>query len=229
MFPVPAILTGAGRTTAPSRGEPGRAAPRIEGMSDAIADAKRALRAELRERRQLITPRAREAAAEGVRAQLDALVDKLGVTSMSCFLSTTTEPGTREFVAGAVERGIRVLLPVTRTDGLLDWSVATRDLDIAEGMFGLPEPVGELVGPIAVNDVDLLVIPAAAVDRRGMRLGWGRGYYDKTIGSMQGCPPVYAVVFDSEIVDEVPSDLHDQPVTGVVTPTQTLVLAPARR
>ncbi|WP_169581104.1 MULTISPECIES: 5-formyltetrahydrofolate cyclo-ligase [Microbacterium] len=198
-------------------------------MSDAIADAKRALRAELRERRQLITPRAREAAAEGVRAQLDALVAKLGVTSMSCFLSTTTEPGTREFVAGAVERGIRVLLPVTRTDGLLDWSVATRDLDIAEGMFGLPEPVGELVGPIAVNDVDLLVIPAAAVDRHGMRLGWGRGYYDKTIGSMQGCPPVYAVVFDSEIVDEVPSDLHDQPVTGVVTPTQTLVLAPVRR
>lgn len=198
-------------------------------MSDAIADAKRAFRADLRERRQLLSPQARETAAAGVRAQLDTLVDKLGVTSMSCFLSTTTEPGTREFVAGAVARGIRVLLPVTRTDGLLDWSVATPELDIAEGMFGLPEPVGELLGPIAVNDVDLLVIPAAAVDRRGMRLGWGRGYYDKTIGSMHRCPPVYAVVFDSEIVDDVPSDLHDQPVTGVVTPTQTLVLAPVRR
>lgn len=198
-------------------------------MSDAIADAKRALRAELRERRQLLTPSARETASGGIRAQLDALVDSLGVTSMSCFLSTTTEPDTHGFVAGAVARGIRVLLPVTRTDGLLDWSVATPELDIAEGMFGLPEPVGELLGPIAVNDVDLLVIPAAAVDRHGMRLGWGRGYYDKTIGSMEGCPPVYAVVFDSEILDEVPSDVHDQPVTGVVTPTQTLVLAPVRR
>jgi 5-formyltetrahydrofolate cyclo-ligase len=40
---------------------------------------------------------------------------------------------------------------------------------------------------------------------------------------------VYAVVFDSEVLDEVPSDRHDQPVTGVVTPTQTLTLAPARR
>ncbi|MGA7149356.1 MAG: 5-formyltetrahydrofolate cyclo-ligase [Microbacterium sp.] len=198
-------------------------------MSDAIADAKRALRAELRERRQLVTPQARETASAGVRAQLDALVDTLGVTSMSCFLSITTEPDTHEFVAAAVERGIRVLLPVTRTDGLLDWAVASADGDIAEGMFGLPEPVGELLGPIAVNDVDLLVIPAAAVDRRGMRLGWGRGYYDKTIGSMDRCPPVYAVIFDSELVDEVPSDLHDQPVTGVVTPTQTLVLAPMRR
>lgn len=148
---------------------------------------------------------------------------------MSCFLSTLTEPGTREFVDAAVRRGIRVLLPVTRTDGLLDWSVATPDLDIAEGMFGLPEPVGELLGPIAVNDVDLLVIPAAAVDRSGMRLGWGRGFFDKTIGSMEGCPPVYAVIYDSELVDEVPSDLHDQPVTGVVTPTQILPLAPVRR
>lgn len=196
-------------------------------MSDAIASAKRALRAELRERRNLLSDSARDAAAAGVTEQLDALVADLHVRSMSCFLSTVTEPGTREFVEAAVRRGIRVLLPVTRADGLLDWSVATPDGAIAEGMFGLPEPVGELLGPIAVNDVDLLVIPAAAVDRSGMRLGWGRGFYDKTIGSMEGCPPVYAVVYDSELLDEVPRDLHDQPVTGVVTPTKTLLLAPS--
>ena len=198
-------------------------------MSDAIADAKRALRAELRERRQLLSQQARDAAAEGIRTQLDALVDRLGVTSMSCYLSITSEPDTHEFVAAAVRRGIRVLLPITRKDGLLDWIVATPDGDITEGMFGLPEPVGEVLGPIAVNDVDLMVIPAAAIDRRGMRLGWGRGFFDKTIGSMERCPPVYAVVYDSEVLDEVPSDRHDQPVTGVVTPTQTLTLAPSRR
>lgn len=147
--------------------------------------------------------------------------------SMSCFLSTTTEPGTRAFIAAAVARGIRVLLPVTRADGLLDWAVAEDEGLTAEGMFGLPEPVGELLSPVAVNDVDLLVIPAAAVDRTGMRLGWGRGYFDKTIGSMEKCPPVYAVIFDSELLDEVPRDLHDQPVSGVVTPTRTLTL-PAR-
>jgi 5-formyltetrahydrofolate cyclo-ligase len=132
-------------------------------------------------------------------------------------------------VEEAVRRGIRVLLPITRNDGLLDWAVATPDGEITEGNFGLPEPVGELLGPIAVNDVDLLVIPAAAVDRSGMRLGWGRGFFDKTLGSMERCPPVYAVVYDSEILDEVPRDVHDQPVTGIVTPTQTLDLAPSRR
>ncbi|KRA24000.1 5-formyltetrahydrofolate cyclo-ligase [Microbacterium sp. Root61] len=198
-------------------------------MSDDIGHAKRAMRAELRERRQLLSQTALDAAAAGIKVQLDELVASVGAQSISCFLSTTTEPGTREFVTDAVGRGIRVLLPVTRKDGLLDWAVATPDGDIGEGLFGLPEPVGELLGPIAVNDVDLLIIPAAAVDGTGTRLGWGRGFFDKTLGSMEGCPPVYAVIYDSELLDEVPRDLHDQPVTGVITPTQTITLAPTRR
>lgn len=198
-------------------------------MPDAIDDAKRALRADLRERRQQRSEAARAEAAEGVKTQLDALVDAVGARSISCFLSTPTEPGTHAFIVDAVARGIRVLLPITRTDGLLDWALADPEGEIAEGVFGAPEPVGEVLSPLAVNDVDLLVIPAAAVDRTGMRLGWGRGYFDKTIGSMEQCPPVYAVIFDSELVDEVPRDLHDQPVTGVVTPTRTLTLAPQRR
>ena len=71
-------------------------------MSDAIADAKRALRAELRERRQNLSQSTRDAASRGVREQLDALVDRVGARSISCFLSTMGEPGTREFVDGAV-------------------------------------------------------------------------------------------------------------------------------
>lgn len=196
-------------------------------MPDRIDQAKRALRADLRERRNARPETARSEAAAGLRAQLDALVERVGAASVSCFLSTTTEPDTRDFVEAAVARGIRVLLPISRDDGLLDWAVATADGDIAEGLFGLPEPVGEVLGPIAVNDVDLLIIPAAAVDRTGMRLGWGRGYFDKTIGSMERCPPVYAVIYDTELVEEVPRDVHDQPVTGIVTPTQTLTFATA--
>ncbi|WP_372969109.1 5-formyltetrahydrofolate cyclo-ligase [Microbacterium sp.] len=199
-------------------------------MANDVEHEKRALRAELRERRQLLSDAQREDAAAALTRRLDGLVDELGARSISCFLSTTTEPGTRDFVRSAVRRGIRVLLPVTRSDGLLDWVVATDDDDdIAEGMFGLPEPTGEVLGPIAVNDVDLMLIPAAAVDRTGMRMGWGRGYFDKTIGSMQKCPPVYAVIYDSEVLDFLPREVHDQPVTGVVTPTQTLLLSPTRR
>ncbi|WP_309065305.1 5-formyltetrahydrofolate cyclo-ligase [Microbacterium sp.] len=189
---------------------------------------KRALRAELRERRQLLSDAQREATAAGVASQLRALVESLGARSVSCFLSTTTEPGTRQFVKDAVADGIRVLLPITRADGLLDWAVADDSGEVAEGLFGLPEPAGELLGPIAVDEVDLMIIPAAAVDRTGTRLGWGRGYFDKTIGSMQRRPPVYAVIYDSEVLDSLPREVHDQPVDGIVTPTRTIVLAPAR-
>jgi 5-formyltetrahydrofolate cyclo-ligase len=198
-------------------------------MSNDIEHEKRALRAELRERRQLLSDAQRADAAAALGTRLDDLVDSVGARSISCFLSTTSEPGTRDFVARAVRRGIRVLLPITRTDGLLDWAVAVEDDDLAEGLFGLPEPTGEVLGPIAVNDVDLMIIPAAAVDRSGMRMGWGRGYFDKTIGSMERCPPVYAVIYDSEILDSLPREVHDQPVTGVVTPTQTLNLSHPRR
>ena len=198
-------------------------------MSNDVEHAKRALRADLRERRALLSEAQRTAAASAIADRLDALVDAVGARSVSCFLSTTTEPGTREFVTRAVRRGIRVLLPITRADGLLDWAVAADGDDVVEGMFGLPEPTGEVLSPMAVNDVDLMIIPAAAVDRTGMRMGWGRGYFDKTLGSMEKCPPVYAVVYDSEILDSLPREVHDQPVTGVVTPTQTLLLSPPRR
>ena len=73
-----------------------------------------------------------------------------------------------------------------------------------------------------------MIVPAASIDRTGMRLGWGRGYFDKTLGSMETRPPVYAVVFDTELVEAVPRELHDQGVTGVVTPTRTLTFDAAR-
>lgn len=198
-------------------------------MSDAIDNAKRALRADLRERRYGMSHAARETAADGIREQLRELVAKTGARSISCYLSSPTEPGTRAFIDEAVAAGVKVLLPVSRNDGLLDWVVAEPGAAVADGLLGVPEPIGEVLSPIAVGDVDLLVIPAAAVDAAGMRLGWGRGYFDKTLGSMENRPPVYAVLFDSELVDEVPRDLHDQPVTGVVTPTRTVVLAPEAR
>ncbi|MBT2483133.1 MULTISPECIES: 5-formyltetrahydrofolate cyclo-ligase [unclassified Microbacterium] len=198
-------------------------------MSNDVEHAKRALRAELRERRQLLSESQRDAAANAIAERLDALIDSLDARAVSCYLSTTTEPGTRAFVSRAVRRGIRVLLPITRADGLLDWAVASDDDDEAEGLYGLPEPSGEVLGPIAVNDVDLMIVPAAAVDRTGMRMGWGRGYFDKTIGSMEKCPPVFAVIYDSEILDSLPREVHDQPVNGIVTPSQTLTLSPSRR
>jgi 5-formyltetrahydrofolate cyclo-ligase len=183
--------------------------------------AKRALRAELRERRQNLSQHEREIATIGLTQNLEAITLDLSARSISCFLSTPMEPNTRPFINWAEAQGIRVLFPISRDDGLLDWTVGEESVE-TEGLHGMPEAVGELLGPIAINDVDLIIVPAASVDESGMRMGWGRGYFDKTLGSMENCPPVYAVIFDNEFVDEVPREVHDQPVNGVVTPTRIL-------
>lgn len=201
-------------------------------MAVDLAPQKRALRAELRERRRNLTRDERAAASEGLTERLIALTKATGATSVSCYLSAVDEPNTRPYVNWAREAGLRVLFPITRVDGLLDWTTATDDEEEVLGVAGMPEPVGELLGPIAINDVDLIIVPAASVDASGMRLGWGRGYYDKTLGSMERCPPVYGVLFDSELVDEVPRERHDQAIDGVVTPTRTVEFAtrsPRRR
>lgn len=192
-------------------------------MAADIPHEKRALRAELRERRRTSTTTEREKATAGLTSELIALVTRSGARSIACYLSAADEPNTRPFLGWAESSGIRVLFPISRQDGLLDWAVGDGHTE-TQGLFGMPEPVGKLLGPIAINDVDLIIVPAACVDHRGMRMGWGRGYFDKTLGSMEKCPPVYAVVFDSEYVAHVPSEVHDQAVDGVVTPTRTITI-----
>lgn len=186
-------------------------------MSGDIAHQKRALRAELRERRRTMPSSERDHANAAISARLIELTQRLGVDYIAAYLSTPDEPATRDYLHWACEHGIRVLLPVSRPDGLLDWAPYDgKDED--EDLLGMPTPTSDLLGPIAINDVDLILVPAATVDHTGMRMGWGRGYFDKTLGSMEKCPPVYAVIFDSELVDAVPSEVHDQRVDGAVTP-----------
>ncbi|MBI5160623.1 MAG: 5-formyltetrahydrofolate cyclo-ligase [Micrococcales bacterium] len=195
-------------------------------MPDEVDARKRALRAELRERRRIRTSTEKTQADAALTIRLRELTELVAPRAIAAYLSTADEPGTRDFLAWAHRRGIRVLLPVSRADGLLDWAPYDGEGEEVD-LLGMPAPTSELLGPIAINDVGLILVPAAAVDRRGMRMGWGRGYFDKTLGSMAGCPPVYAVIFDDELVDEVPRDRHDMPVDGVVTPSGVVGLRSA--
>ena len=187
-------------------------------MSDPVVDQKRAIRAELRERRRNRTSTQTSQDTIALTAHLRALVDDIGARSLSIYLSLPTEPDVRPFIAWAQSEGLSVLLPVSRDDGLLDWVTATDALEESMGSLGVPEPTGEVLGPLAINDVDLIVVPAASIDSHGTRLGWGRGFFDRMLGSMSRRPPVFAVVFTDELVDELPNEVHDSPVDGVVTP-----------
>ena len=187
-----------------------------------LGNEKRALRAELRQRRRTRTTTERDAdTADPHRDPAALRRGAPGAPPLALYLSASDEPNVRPFLNWAFEHDIRVLLPVTREDGLLDWAVGDGESE-TEGLFGMPEVVGEVLSPLAINDVDAILAPAAAVGHDGVRMGWGRGYYDKTLGSMANRPPVYAVIFDAEYLDEVPREPHDEPVDGIITPSRII-------
>jgi len=190
-------------------------------MAEGIEPSKRALRAEIRERRRIMTQTERQTNARALLENLQRLVQNTGARSLSCYLSTPDEPPTRAFIDWALESGIRVLLPVSRDDGLMDWAPYDGGSEALDAS-GMPMPTTEVLGPIAIAELDVVLIPAAAIGADGMRLGWGRGYFDRTLGSMTKRPPVYAVVFDHEVLDSVPREPHDQAVDGVVTPARII-------
>jgi len=71
----------------------------------------------------------------------------------------------------------------------------------------------------AVGTPDVVLTPGLAVDRTGMRLGRGGGSYDRALGRVPVGTFVCTLLFDGELLDIVPSDPHDRPVTAVVTPS----------
>ena len=186
-----------------------------------LGNEKRALRAELRQRRRTRTTTERDTDTAALTATLRRFVEERQVRSLALYLSSPDEPDVRPFLDWAIAHDLRVLLPITREDGLLDWAVGD-GVSEQEGLTGMPEVVGEVLSPLALSDVDAILAPAAAVGHDGCRMGWGRGYYDKTLGSMANRPPVYAVIFDAEYLDEVPREAHDEPVDGIITPSRII-------
>jgi 5-formyltetrahydrofolate cyclo-ligase len=112
--------------------------------------------------------------------------------------------------------GLRVVLPVLRRDADLDWAVYGGEL--VEAGRGLREPPGPWLGTAAIARVDAVVVPALAVDRAGMRLGRGGGSYDRALARVRAGVPVVALLYDGELVDDLPAEPHDRAVTAVVTP-----------
>lgn len=186
-----------------------------------MRNAKVILRAEIRRRRRSRTASERESESAALTENLIALVLQRAPALVGCYLSAPDEPDTRPFLNWAAANGVDVLVPLSRRDGLLDWVYAGGGAEQA-GLFGISEMVGEVVPAEVFHSVDLLLIPAAAVDRWGMRMGWGRGYFDRALASLAEPPPVFAVVHDDELLESVPRESHDRPVDGVVSPHRIL-------
>lgn len=179
---------------------------------------KRALRERLLAERRTRGPKERDRVGSKVR---DALMDlpwpAMGGT-VACYYSVGGEPDTRGLVHALWKRGAYVLLPILLPDHTLDWASFDGPDSLSPAGHGLVEPTGDRYGPEVLGRADAVICPALAVDRHGVRMGRGAGCYDRALAHKGPHTPAIAVVHDEEFVTKLPSEPHDRPVDGVVTP-----------
>jgi 5-formyltetrahydrofolate cyclo-ligase len=183
-------------------------------------DEKAELRAFVRLTRAARSTQELASAADDFEQFLVHLADQYGWRRIAAFIPTPTEPPIAGGLNTLVLAGVSVIVPVSAADGLLDWMELGPDTiwSTTNDSMGMPIPsTGANTSP---SGLDAVLIPAAAVDRDGNRLGWGKGFYDRFLSSVDGKPLLIAVVFDSDCVDEVPTDVHDAPVGAILTETE---------
>lgn len=202
--------------------EPSRSDPTT---ADAMRDQKAALRRDLRARRDALDGPARAAAARAIEARLVASPALETAHVVHCYVGIGSEVATEELIRGLLMRGQRVVCPRVNGQGDLDHLEVSEIESLVDGPMGLREPDARWAEPVDLAAVDVMLVPALGFDRRGIRLGYGGGYYDQTIAQLRARGPATTIglAFDAQVVDELPSEAHDQPVDLIVTETRTIV------
>ncbi|MFI1620274.1 5-formyltetrahydrofolate cyclo-ligase [Streptomyces lydicus] len=138
------------------------------------------------------------------------------------YVSVGGEPATGPLLERLRAAGVRVLLPVLLPDNDLEWALYEGPERLVPAGWGLREPAGERLGPEAVTAADVVLLPGLAVDRRGLRLGRGGGSYDRVLARLERAgarTSLVVLLYDDEVLQEVPAEPHDRRVHAAVTPS----------
>ena len=195
-------------------------------MSDLAAGAEKSPQNKITLRAQLLTARrslsvaARTAAATKLHQQTLSLVRRSAPRTIAAYVPSGPEPGgpaLPDLLRAALPAGGRLLLPVLLPDNDLDWAEYTGAL--APAGRGLHEPTGPRLGVTAHLAAELILVPALAVGRDGIRMGRGGGSYDRALSRLPVPGPlVVALLHEHEALESVPAEPHDRPVDGILTP-----------
>jgi len=182
---------------------------------------KPALRRQLLAARAAVSSVAQQQAATGLSTQMTALVGPHPRT-VCAYVSTAGEPPTGRVLEQLVRAGHQVLLPVLLPDLDLDWAPWEPGTSLLPGRYGLLEPPGPRLGSAAPAAADVVMCPGLAGSPAGARLGRGGGSYDRALARTTDTALRVLLLHDAEILDDVPTDPHDQPVHVLVTPRRTV-------
>ena len=194
--------------------------------SGGVAADKAALRRRLLAARARLGPDQRAAAARALRDAVLELPQAQMAGTIAAYYSLASEPDTHGLIYALWKRGSYVLLPLLRPDADLDWASYEGPDSLRPGPRGLAEPAEPSRGMDAVARADLVLVPALAVDRGGVRLGRGGGSYDRALARVGPGIPTIALLYDGELLDKVPADDHDQRVRLVARPSAGITNLP---
>lgn len=189
---------------------------------------KAALRERLLAARRRVADDVRAAEARMLREQLEFMVTS--GSTVCAYVPVGAEPGSVEMLDMLLRRAGRVLLPVARTTSddtpmRLRWG-RYRPGELLRGRWGLLEPPQPWLPESALAEAGVVLVPALAIDHRGVRLGRGRGFYDRSLPGRDPHARLIAVVRDDELVEELPAEPHDVPMTHALTPRRGVITLP---
>ncbi len=183
--------------------------------------AKYVRRKEALDRRGALSPAERAEFSLQIAERVLPFVDQMGGGPVGGFWPIRTEIDPRPTLLKLDSLGLRGALPVVTPSGLIFRTWAANDV-LSEGPFGLrePEATAPEVSPLA------LLVPLAAFDRRGHRIGYGAGYYDRAIARLSAIGPLLTIgiAFSVQEIDRVPEEPHDRSLNAIVTEKETILI-----
>ena len=136
------------------------------------------------------------------------------------YIDVRTEVRTRQFLPELLASGKRVIVPYC-VDDILELFLLADMEELSIGMYKILEPKPELrtvkEKQVDVRELDLIMVPGVAFDRRGGRMGHGKGYYDKLLEHARPDTPLVALAFECQLFPEIPTQSHDIFMDKIIT------------
>ena len=173
-------------------------------------------------RRASLDPAEREGWSRRIEERLAALDVWQGAALVHTYVGAVQgEVATRRIVERALREGKTVVCPRVRWKprGLDSFAIRSLD-DLVQSSRGLWEPDPARATPTDDAELDLVLVPGIAFDRRGWRIGFGAGLYDRFLSGVTA--PRVALAFSLQILDSLPVEPHDEPVDWIVTEGETI-------
>lgn len=186
--------------------------------SELITKAKQSMRERALLKRSKLAAATRESGAEAVARTGLSFLDKSSGAVISGYAAIQDELDPLALLEALAGEGHTIVLPaVIARDTPLEFRVWRPGDPLEKQAFGVPTPGHGA----ATLDPDIVLAPLAAFDRDGYRLGYGGGYYDRTLAGLRERRGVVAVgmAFESQEVDSVPHDTYDQRLDWILTPS----------